>query len=218
MIDRDLLKQVVAATKEGKFVHTSPTAHQPMVALGLVEVNDEYKDANDPTKIATRSTAAAEAYLAQPEASTGGDKSKFEIITGAVLPAAKRRGNPAIGGTGSKYPFADLPVGGSFFSPNSDHKKGDAVKGLGSTVSAQNDKYAEQKVENGVPVTKKVTRAVRDPQTKKAVMVDGKKVTETVDLPVKVYARKFTIRPVEAGKAYGQWVAPSDGALVARTV
>jgi len=65
---------------------------------------------------------------------------------------------------------------------------------------------------------KTVTRAVRDPQTKKALLDEqGKKVMETVQLPVKKYNRKFTIRPVTGGQAYGEWTAPADGALIART-
>jgi len=84
----------------------------------------------------------------------------------------------------------------------------------GSTVSAQNDKYSEPTGE-----MKTVTRAVRDPATKKAkVGADGKKETETVQLPVKKYLRKFTIRPVEGGKNYGAWQAPADGALIARII
>lgn len=220
MIDRDLLSQIVAATKNGSMAYTSKLANAPMLSHNppLVEVNDAMTDPNDATKIATRSLPAAEQYLSQPEtngAAAGGEKSKYEIITNAALPPAKRRGNPSIGGgVGSKYPFAELEVGGSFFSPNSDHKKGDAVKGLGSTVSAQNDKYSQPTGEK-----KKVTRAVRDKVTKKAALDEaGKKITETVELDVKKYDRKFTIRPVEAGKKYGEWTAPADGALIARTV
>ncbi len=46
---------------------------------------------------------------------------------------------------------------------------------------------------------------------------DGKKVKETVTLPKHNFTRKFEIRVVKAGTLYGQWVAPANGALIART-
>jgi hypothetical protein len=37
-------------------------------------------------------------------------------------------------------------------------------------------------------------------------------------LPVLKYERKFTIRPVVGGQKYGEWTAPANGALIARTL
>lgn len=226
-IDKDLLKQIVDATNATPdgFVYVSQVQGQPMLSHNppLIVVNTGLVNPNDGTQCAARALPAANDYLAAasqtaPVAASNGT-GNYQIITGAVLPEPKKRGNQSGSGAPTKYPFADLPIGGMFFSANTEHAKGDAVKALGSTVSAQNDKYSKQKMENGVGVTKTVTRAVRDKQTKKAqVGPDGKKVTETVALPVKEYERKFTIRPVEAGKQYGSWTAPADGALVARTV
>ena len=205
-----LLAEIVANDAAGRQSYVSVDA-KPLVDAGLIEVNIQVK--NEQGQVLARSTDAGKAKVAagdQPKA-TG---THAVIVTGAVLPPAKARGNRTGSGAPTKYPFADLEVGGMFFSPNSDHAKGDAVKALGSTVSAQNDKYAEPTGE-----MKTVTRAVRDKQTKKAVLnADGSKQTETVQLPVKKYNRKFTIRPVIGGQTYGSWVAPSDGALVARTV
>lgn len=224
-VDRDLLSQIVVATNSGSFVYTSVTAHQPMLANSppLVEVNTSMVDPTDATKFATRATAGATTYLAAPavpsaNANGNGEAHKYAIITNAKLPDAKKRGGSFGAGAPTKYPFAEMEVGTSFFSANTEHAKGDAVKALGSTISAQNNKYSEPVMENGVVKTKTVTRAVRDPKTKKAVVgSDGKKVTETVNLPAKSYSRKFTIRPVTGGEKYGDWTAPADGALVART-
>lgn len=212
----NLLKSIVANDAAGTPSYVSAEA-KPLVDAGLIEVNLEVKNPNDPSQVLCRATEAGKAKVAQNGATTQAAPkagSNAMIITGAVLPPAKARGNRSGSGAPTKYPFADLDVGRMFFSPNSDHAKGDAVKALGSTVSAQNDKYSEPTGEK-----RTVTRAVRDKQTKKAVLnADGSKQTETVELDVKKYNRKFTIRPVEGGKSYGSWTAPADGALVARTV
>jgi hypothetical protein len=215
-VDKDLLKQIVAGTVN--FV--SQTQGQPMLAHvpALIEINPAMTDPADPTKVACRATADAAAYLAEPATGHSAEAPKYEILSGVELPAAKRRGNHTGSGAPTKYPFDSLPVGGVFFSGNSEHKKNDAVKALGSTVSAQNNKYSEPVMgADGKPETKTVTRAVRDKKTHKAVLnADGSKQTETVQLPVKNYTRKFTIRPVEKGFVSGGWTAPEDGALIGR--
>jgi len=215
-IDKDLLSKIVAETDKGGFLYVSQVEGQPMVANDppLIIVNTGLVDPTDGTKCAAKATDAAKAYLAAQAAAPVAEapKSNYAIITNAVLPPAKKRGNTSGSGAPTKYPFAELQLNQTFFSANSEHKKNDAVKALGSTVSAQNDKYSEPTGE-----MKTVTRAVRDPATKKAkIGADGKKETETVQLPVKKYTRKFTIRPVEGGKNYGAWTAPADGALIAR--
>lgn len=218
-VDVAKLKAIVDATAAGTAVYVGQVVGQPMLAHNppLIEINTAVQNPADPTEVICRSTPAAADYLKAAEAAPAGDKPKHAIITNAELPAPKKRGNSSGSGAPTKYPFADLEVNASFFSANSEHKNKDAVKALGSTVSAQNDKYSEQVVKDGVPQTKTVTRAVRDKQTKKAKLnPDGSKVTETVELPVKKYNRKFIIRPVEKGKTYGGWTAPDSGALIAR--
>lgn len=216
-IDTALLQKVVAATDAGQLMYLSQAEGGAFVQHNppLIEVNTGILDPNDNTKAAVRATQAAKDYLAAQSQGTAEAKpepSKYEIITGAVLPEARKRGNVAGAGAPTKYPFADMPVGGSFFSADSEHKNGNALKALGSTVSSQNRKYAEETGEH-----KTVTRAVRD-EHNKAKMENGKKVTETVQLPVLKYNRKFTIRPVVGGQKYGEWTAPANGALIARTV
>ncbi len=220
-VDVAKLKAIVAATEANEAVYVGQVVGQPMLAHNppLIEVNTSVVNPNDGTEVLCRSTAAANDYIKAAAAAPADQaaKPKYAIITNAELPAPKKRGNIAGSGAPTKYPFAELEVNASFFSANSEHKNKDAVKALGSTVSAQNDKYSEQLVKDGVPQTKTVTRAVRDKQTKKAKLnPDGSKVTETVELPVKKYNRKFTIRPVEKGKTYGGWTAPDSGALIAR--
>lgn len=213
-INKELLAHVVHATDSNQVVYLSAdeggalAAHNPP----LIEVNTSM--INPEGKAAVRATQAAKMFLnGHQEPTTVPSESKYALITDAILPPAKKRGNQSGSGAPTKYPFAEMPVGGSFFSANSEHSKGDAVKALGSTVSSQNRKYATETGE-----LKTVNRAVRDKQTHKAVLnADGSKQMETVDLAVLEYHRKFTIRPVVKGEKYGSWVAPSDGALIGRT-
>lgn len=201
------LKQIVENDKTGVLSYISAADGKPLVDAGLIEVNTAINNPADASEVACRATDAGKAKAAAGE---GG--SKYQIMTNVALPPARKRGNTSGSGAPTKYPFADLPVGGTFFSANSEHSKGDAVKALGSTVSAQNDKYSEPTGE-----TRTITRAVRDKQTKKAIVnADGSKQMETVELPVKKYNRKFTIRPVAKGQKLGDWTAPEDGALVGR--
>src|SRR5712664_592683 len=146
-IDRGLLAQIVAATNAGSFVYSSAAAHQPMIANvpPLVEVNTAMVNPQDSTQFATRATSNAAAFLAATPMTASGnapaiasEAHKYEIIMGAVLPEPKKRGNSFGAGAPTKYPFAELGVGGAFFSANSEHAKSDAVKALGSTVSSQN--------------------------------------------------------------------------------
>lgn len=206
----ELLKQIVANDAASKPSYVSADA-KPLADAGLIEVNLEVK--NDKGEVMARSTDAGKAKAAEP-AEAGKSTGNYQIMSGITLPPAKRRGNMSGSGAPAKYPFAELPVGGVFFSGNSEHKKGDAVKALGSTVSAQNDKYSEPTGE-----MRTITRAVRDKVSKKAVLnADGSKQMETVELPVKKYNRKFAIRPVDAGYQSGGWTAPEAGALISRTV
>ena len=211
--DTALLSRIAVGVTE----YVSKTEGYDLVKAELIEVNVDILDPSDSTKVACRITPAGAEYLENLENNTvtainTETTPKYGIIHGAVLPEPKRRGNPNGSGAPTKYPFAELPVGGMFFSADTEHKKGSALKALASTVSAQNDKHSEPTGEKRV-----ITRAMRDPKTHKAVLDEqGNKVTETVELDVKAYNKKFTIRAVEGGKHYGNWVAPADGALVAR--
>ena len=205
-VNKEALAAIVEATKAGGHVFTSADIHQPMIAAGLVEVNTAMANPANPAEYATR--AKAEAMTEAPAAA-----SAYQVFNGAILPPSKRRGGSSTGAP-TKYPFATMEVGSFFFEPNSNHAKGDAVKALGSTISAQNNKFSEPTGE-----IKTITRAVRDEDNKAKLDADGNKVMETVQLPVKKYNRKFTIRPVEAGYAMGGgYAAPSAGAMIVRTI
>ena len=222
-IDKVLLKQIVDATNSNTLVYVSQVQGQPMLAHSpaLIEINPAMVNPADGTQVACRATADAKDYLFSHEnaAEKKVSGSPYAVLTGVTLPEAKRRGNTSGSGAPTKYPFETMEVGSVFFSANSEHKKGDAVKALGSTVSSQNNKYSTPVIDpaTGQPKTKEVTRAVRDKKTHKAVLnADGSKQTETVHLPVKDYTRKFTIRPVAKGYQSGAWTAPEDGALIGR--
>jgi hypothetical protein len=219
-IDKALLAQVVS----GQVSYLSAAQGNAMVLHNppLIEVNTASIDPTDNTKAAVRATPAATLYLNANAApvvqgfaapATQAVVGNYALISNAVLPEPKKRGNSFGSGAPTKYPFATMEVGQSFFSANTEHAKGDALKALGSTVSSQNRKYA---VETGETKTQK--RAKRDDNNNPILGADGKKVIETVTLPVLKYERKFTIRSVEAGKVYGGWTAPADGALIQRSV
>ena len=103
-----------------------------------------------------------------------------------------------------------MEVGHTFFV-SADAKHPDPVKSLGSTISSANMRYA---VETGE--TKTVERTVRGPGNKAVKNEDGTNKRETKTVPVYKQTRKFTIRPVEGGKQYGNWTAPANGALIGR--
>lgn len=210
-IDKALLKRVV----DKEVAYMSPAEGNAFLTHNppLIEVNVSMLDPNDNTKAAVRATAAGVAMVAAQPASVPVSAGNYTLITNAVLPEPKKRGNTFGSGAPTKYPFAEMPVGSSFFSANSEHAKNDAVKALGSTVSSQNRKYATETGE-----TKTQKRAKRDENNNLILDANGNKIVEVVTLPVLQYERKFTIRAVEAGKKYGEWVAPADGALIARTI
>lgn len=159
-------------------------------------------------KLTPAGQAMVNGTMSNPAAAdTTAQASPYAIISGAILPKAKRGGKG--GGAPTVYPFANLEVGQSFFVPVSE-KHPDPVKSMGSTISAANLRYAQQ------TGTKTVTRAKRGPKNK-LVLENGQKVMETKDVPEYTYTRKFSIRRVEAGKEYGGgWIAPANGGLVQR--
>lgn len=176
----------------------------------LVLVNAQMIDPTDPSKRAAKATEAGIQYVANHvnAAPAGGSQSPFSILSGVVLPEAKKRGGGA--GAPTVYPFEAMEVGSTFFVPKSADRP-DPVKSLGSTISAANLRYAVKTGEVEKSVTKRgpKNKAVIDPATGKPEKVNKL-------MPVYKHTRKFTVRAVEGGKTYGTWTAPSDGAIVAR--
>jgi hypothetical protein len=211
--DPKLAVLTAIANDPNGFQYVSQAEGGPLVADGLIEVNTTMLDPSDNTKAAARLTDAGRAYVgangSAPAASEPVvEASPYAILTNAVPPISKR-GNKG-GGAKTQYPFDKMEVGNSFFVPVSD-KHTDPAKTLASTVSAANNRYSEDTGEK-----KTVTRAKRGPKNKAIRDAAGEKVKETVDVAVKKQTRKFILRKIEAGKKYGDWVAPADGALISR--
>lgn len=198
-----LLSAIVAATgSEVGYMFVGPDA-EPLATAGLIEVNMNYPNPQNGNEFAARATDEGKKYVEQnsapkPETATDQPKAKptFAIITNAAPPPRQRPGRSS----SDIYPFDQMEKGHSFFVPATE-KRPNPAKTMVSTISAANDRYATETGEY-----KEVTRKSR----KTGEM-------ETKRVPVKNYSREFTVRPVEAGKKYGEWVAPSDGALVIRT-
>lgn len=198
---------LLTAIANGTTTRVTQAEGGPLLAEGLIVVNTQ--DIVEEKALA-QVTPAGTAYLANVNNPTTENKAKpmYGIMTNVPIPASNR-GNRKGAGAPTVYPFADLPVGGSFFVPNSD--KADAAKKLQSTVSAQNMKYSEPTGEtHQVEVTK------RGKGNKAELDANGQKIKETVTRPVRKAVRKFVLRPVVKGVAIGEWVPPDDGALIAR--
>jgi hypothetical protein len=136
----------------------------------------------------------------------------YAIITNAVLPQKPARSGRSGGGAPTIYPWATMEVGHSFFVPVSADKP-DPVKSMTSAVSSANMKYSEPTGEK-----RQVTRAKRGEGNKAVVGADGQKIMETKTVDVMKPTRKFELSAVTKGTKYGEWVAESDGALVARVL
>lgn len=203
-------KTVLAALKK---VHETGRATQaegePLVKMGLIEVNLE--DVNEAGALARLTPKGLESMPSNTVAGASAAGSNFALIDNAVLPESKRGFGRAAGT--SKYPFANMNNGQSFFVANTEVEGGDALKKLTSTVSNMNNKY---RTETGATETKERTK--RGEGNKAVVDETGAKVKETVTVPVYKQDRKFSIRPVKAGVSYGGWTAPADGALIARVL
>jgi hypothetical protein len=202
-IDLNLL----SAIGSGKVNYVSREDGLPLLQHNppLIEVN--MNDVVD-GKAAVRLTDAGNAMVAANSTPVPAHTHKYDIITGVEIPKPKRSG----GGAGAPvvYPFDKMDVGHSFFVPVS-AKHPDPVKTLGSTVSSANMRYA---VETGEQ--KQITRTKRGDKNKAMLDANGNKIKETVIVPVRKATRKFVIRPVKAGVKYGEWMAESDGSLIAR--
>ena len=205
-----LNKTVLAALT---LVHSTGRAAQkvgePLVKMGLIEVNTADVDADGAA--AARLTQEGLDSMPVAKSSVTAPAGGFALIDGVVLPESKR-GFGRVAGA-SKYPFATMDVGKTFYVANSEVEGGDAVKKLTSTVSNMNNKY---RTETGATETK--TRTKRGEGNKAVVDEAGNKVKETVTVPVYKSDRKFTIRPAKAGEVYGAWTCPADGAIIQRTL
>ena len=182
---------------------------EPLLKQGLIMVDTTDVNENGEAK----ATLTQKGIDGMPVAknATPAAASSFALLDGVVLPESKRGFGRAAGT--SKYPFATMEVGKSFYVGNAEVDGGDAVKKLTSTVSNMNNKYRTATGENETK-----TRTKRGDGNKAVVDAEGNKVKETVTVPVYKQDRKFTIRPVKAGEVYGTWTCPADGAIIQRTL
>lgn len=201
-IDVELLKKIAA----GIVAYISKEDGMPLLKQELISVDTTDLNEKGDARVALteKGNAMVSGNGAAVTAATG-----YGVIKGAVLPPSKR-GNAKGGGAPTQYPFDQLEVGDTFFVPKSD-KHPNPEKTLGSTVSSANMRYAEKTGE-----IKTVTRNKRGAKNKLIKDEQGNPISETVQLPVYRFTRRFSLRPVEAGKTYGNWVAPADGVLIAR--
>lgn len=203
-----ILLTAIASAPDATPYRVTKAEGTPLLEAGLIVVDTS--DIVD-DKAAAKITEAGKTYLtnsANPTQETQG-KPMYGIIANAIVPPSNR-GNRKGAGAPTVYPFADLPVGGAFFVPNSD--KADAVKKLQSTVSAQNHKYSEPTGD-----TETVTVTKRGKGNKAELDANGEKVKEQVTRPIRKPVRKFVLRPITKGTDIGGGVlANDDGALIAR--
>ena len=183
---------------------------EPLVKMGLIEVNTGDIDDNG-AALARLTQKGIDSMPVNKNSNAAPAASAFALIDGVVLPESKRGFGRAAGG--SKYPFASMEVGKSFYVGNAEVDGGDAVKKLTSTVSNMNNKY---RTPTGQVVSK--IRTKRGDGNKAVLDSEGKKVKETVDVATYTQDRKFTIRPAKAGEKYGAWECPADGAIIQRTL
>lgn len=213
----ELLRAIANATAANTVVYVSREDGLPLIQHNppLITVNTSKVDPEDNTKVGAQITADGAKLLEQHTGHTQAHTksvSAYSVGTGLELPKVKRGGGGG-GGAPSKYPFETMGVGEFFFVPNTDTKNGNALKTVGSAVGSANQRFMEETGEH-----REVTRAKRGKDHKTVKDHHGNNVMETVTLPVKKETKKFTIRAVEAGKSYGNFEAPADGAVVLRTV
>lgn len=189
------------------YAMASEAEAKQLVAENLAEVNPAIADGN---KFAIRLTDAGLAEVkgdenkeeivtdtntdAQTETTT---KTNYEVFAGGFTPSRKTRGG---GRKATTYPFDALEVGGFFFIPATEAKP-EPGKSIGSTVNSVVKRYANPALdEAGEPV-----------------MEEYKVKGETKSRPKLNPTRDFAVQTVEAGVVYGEWTAPSNGAVVYRT-
>ncbi len=216
-MDLNVLKAIANANAAGAVFYVSQAEGMPLVQNSppLITVDPSQRDPNDAGKVAA--TLTVDGAKAVTEAGHSDEHTKpmatYAVQSGGLeLPKVKRGfGKGGGGGAPVKYPFETMNIGDYFFVANADVAKGDAFKTMGSAVGSANQRFAEPTGQE-----KTVTRAKRGPDNKAIKGPDGKNMMETVTLPEKRQTKHFVVRAVEAGKTYGAFTAPSDGAVVAR--
>lgn len=211
----ELLKAVANAAAANTAVYLSQADALPLMQHNppLIAVDPNAADPTDPSKRAAKITDDGVKFLAAVQAGpVEKPASQFSVLSGGFVRPKVKRGGGFGKGAPTKYPFDTMEAGAFFFVSDSAVTSGDAHKTMNSAVGSANQRYSEDTAE-----TKTVTRAKRDEHNKAIKGPDGKNVKETVTIPVKRFTKKFVVTPVEAGKTYGDFEAPANGAVVQRT-
>lgn len=216
-MNMEVLRAVANASAANAVLYVTAEDGKPLLQAGLITVNTDDHDPADANKVAAHITQAGVVKLKGLNGTSHEHKpnmTKFAIDTSAIeLPKVQRGFKKGVGGgRETKYPFDELHVGNHFFVANDAVAKGDAVKTLSSAAGSANQRYAI-----GTGEFETVKRAKRGSDHRSVKDQHGHNVMEEVTVEKKNFTRKFTVRPVKAGVAYGSWTAPADGAVIVRT-
>jgi hypothetical protein len=196
-VNMALLSQIVAASAANSFIYTSPSDHASLIAAGLVEINPAVLNPNGDGSIATRSTDAGNAAVAQMNAGAiagasvrSNVPSAFVLEDAVAIPVVKR----GFAKREATYPFDGMGVGQSFFIPCT-LDRDDPATSLASTVAAATRRF-ETPVNNpdGSPKMVTAKRAQRDADGHVVKGADGKMVKVSTTVQEMARTRHFLIR------------------------
>lgn len=181
------LKEIIDATNsEAGCLYCFQDEYETLLTQGLVEINPDMKDEYD--AIATRATQAgidhfnASGDVVEHNKPAAVNPSTFEIESGVpITPISRKHSN--MPEKGSKYPFAALEVGQSFFLPDGE-KAGSAFSALSAAAQVAIVKYSTV-----------------DPTGATTELKRGKYKGRVV--PVRIYERHFVVRRDEKNGVKG---------------
>lgn len=214
-MDMTVLRSIANATAANTHLYVTANEGKPLLDAGFITVDFNNKDAEGKVAATVTPEGAKALTNGNGAANHTPPMSQFAVNKGGIeLPKIERgfKKGQSGGGREEKYPFGTMEVGDFFFIANSAVSKGDALKTLGSAAGSANQRYSE-----GTGEHETVKRAKRGPDHKAVKGPDGKNVMEEVTVEKKRHTRKFTVRPVKANVAYGNFTAPADGAVVVRS-
>lgn len=144
----DLMAFIVTGTQGPYGMALVPVGHAKEIAKhepSFVKLNAETPDpaGNISVSATAEGIAAITGKAPEADAATPTKASTFLIEEGFAIPPSKGRGGFKV----SIYPFALMGVGQSFFVPATEAHPNPA-KGLGSTVSSANKRYAAKDKED----------------------------------------------------------------------
>jgi len=221
------LPAIVAATVAGSFVFTSKAVHLPLIAAGLVLVNETDVPVNEAGESATKATEAGIAKAAELAAAAGTVTAEAAAPAKLVIVLEDDVAMPEVvatkgGGVGreSIYPFKTMNVNQSFFVPATD-KMPKPWESLASAIANAEKKFAVVKT---IPLTNEDGSAKLDAEGKqeyKTVMKTTKsreKGKEGQEKQVPVTTKTRTFKALKSSEEYPKGSGITvDGARIWRT-